>query len=46
MVVGVAMAGSGLLPKHVQDVSVVDFGYDTESKPSLRLTVRLGKWMK
>jgi zinc transporter 5/7 len=34
---------AGLLPKHVQDLS--SQGY-SEPKPALRLTVKLGRWMK
>ena len=40
------MAGPGLLPKHVQDVSVVGLGYDAEPKPSLKFKAKLGRWMK
>jgi len=39
------MSSTGLLPQHVQEVSV-NFDYDTETKPKLKLRVRVSRWLR
>ena len=39
------MSSSSILPQHIQEVCV-DISHDTETKPSLKLSVRAAKWLR
>ena len=39
------MSSSSVLPQHIQEVCV-DFTHDTETKPSLKFSVKAVKWLR